>query len=91
MTEADVTGFDAHGIFRLGFYVQNLRDGRVNPRPDMKVLQRAPAAALLDGDNGIGHLVVSRATHLAIELGHALPLRNPHSTQLDKRFRVVDP
>ncbi len=68
MIEADVTGFDAHGIFRLGFYVSNLKEGRVNPKAAIKVLRRSPATALIDGDNGIGHLVVSYAANLAIEL-----------------------
>jgi LDH2 family malate/lactate/ureidoglycolate dehydrogenase len=68
MTEADLTGFDAHGIFRLGMYVATLQSGRTNPRADIRVLQRAPATALIDGDNGIGHLVMRRAADLAVEL-----------------------
>jgi LDH2 family malate/lactate/ureidoglycolate dehydrogenase len=67
MIEADVTGFDAHGIFRLSSYVDTLRSGRVNPRPEIKVVQRAPATALVDGDNGMGHLVMRFATGKAIE------------------------
>lgn len=68
MIEADVTGFDNHGIFRLSWYVTTLKSGRVNPRADIRVLQRSPATALVDGDNGIGHLVMTRAAHLAVEL-----------------------
>jgi LDH2 family malate/lactate/ureidoglycolate dehydrogenase len=68
MTEADLTGFDAHGIFRLGMYVATLQSGRTNPRASIRVLQRAPATALIDGDNGIGHLVMRRAADLAVEL-----------------------
>ena len=68
MIEADLTGADAHGIFRLGQYVKVLRDGRINPKPQMKVLQRGPATALVDGDNGMGHLVMTFATNTAVEL-----------------------
>ena len=68
MIEADLTGFDAHGIFRLGFYVANLRDGRVNPKANIKVVQRSASTALLDGDNGIGHLVITAAADLALAL-----------------------
>jgi LDH2 family malate/lactate/ureidoglycolate dehydrogenase len=68
MIEADVTGFDAHGIFRLSSYVDTLRSGRVNPRAEIKVVQRAPATALVDGDNGMGHLVMTYAANLAVEL-----------------------
>jgi len=68
MTEADITGFDAHGIFRLSSYVAQLKSGRVNPKARIKVLQRAPATALVDGDDGIGHVVMTYATNLAMEL-----------------------
>jgi LDH2 family malate/lactate/ureidoglycolate dehydrogenase len=68
MIEADLTGFDAHGIVRLGHYVNWIKSGRVNPKPDIRVLQRSPATALVDGDDGIGHLVMTYSMNLAIEL-----------------------
>src|SRR5580692_7030369 len=68
MTEADLTGADAHGVFRLPQYVRRLRAGGVNPRPAISVKQTAPATALVDGDNGMGHLVMSRAAETAIAL-----------------------
>jgi LDH2 family malate/lactate/ureidoglycolate dehydrogenase len=71
MIEADVTGFDTHGIFRLSSYIDTLRSGRVNPRANIKVIARSPATALVDGDNGIGHLVMTYAANLAVELARA--------------------
>ena len=68
MIEADLTGFDAHGIMRLGNYCNWIKSGRVNPKPNIKVLQRSPGTALVDGDDGIGHLVMTYAMNLAIEL-----------------------
>ena len=68
MIEADLTGFDAHGIVRLGLYCNWLKSGRVKPKPNIKVLQRSAATALVDGDDGIGHLVMTHAMNLAIEL-----------------------
>jgi LDH2 family malate/lactate/ureidoglycolate dehydrogenase len=70
MTEADLTGADAHGVFRLPQYVRRLRTGGVNPRPDIKVSKTAPATALVDGDNGMGHLVMAQAAATAVELAH---------------------
>ena len=29
MIEADITGFDAHGIFRLSAYIANVKAGRI--------------------------------------------------------------
>jgi L-2-hydroxycarboxylate dehydrogenase (NAD+) len=68
MLEADLTGADAHGVFRLKQYVERLKNGAVNPRPTIKVRRSAAATALVDGDNGMGHLVVARAAETAIEL-----------------------
>ncbi|MCB4768773.1 Ldh family oxidoreductase [Ancylobacter sp. Lp-2] len=73
MAEADLTGADGHGIFRLPQYVRRLRGGGVNPRPRIEVERAAPGVALVDGDNGMGHLVMSvaadTATAIAREIG----------------------
>ncbi|HEX2215163.1 MAG TPA: Ldh family oxidoreductase, partial [Xanthobacteraceae bacterium] len=68
MVEADLTGAEAHGIFRLPQYVRRMQAGGVNPRPRIRVDRTAPATALVDGDNGLGHLVMARATETAIAL-----------------------
>jgi L-2-hydroxycarboxylate dehydrogenase (NAD+) len=68
MLEADLIGADAHGVFRLPQYVQRLKLGSTNARPAIKVNKTAPATALVDGDNGMGHLVVARAAETAVEL-----------------------
>ena len=68
MVEADLTGADAHGVFRLPQYINRLKLKSTNARPNIKVERTAPATALVDGDNGMGHLVVARAAETAIEL-----------------------
>ena len=68
MGEADLTGADAHGVFRLPQYVRRLKAGGFNKEPHIKVDRSAPATALVDGDNGMGHLVMSRAAETAITL-----------------------
>jgi L-2-hydroxycarboxylate dehydrogenase (NAD+) len=71
MLDADLSGSDAHGVFRLPGYVRNLQRGNVNPRANLRVLERSPATALLDGDNGMGHLVMTHAAKLAVEIARA--------------------
>jgi L-2-hydroxycarboxylate dehydrogenase (NAD+) len=71
MLEADLTGADAHGVFRLPQYVRRLRGGGINPRPAIRVEKTAPATALVEGDNGMGHLVMARAAETAVELASA--------------------
>jgi LDH2 family malate/lactate/ureidoglycolate dehydrogenase len=68
MLEADLTGSDAHGVFRLPQYVARLKLKAINAHPNIKVTRSAPATALVDGDNAMGHLVVARAAETAVEL-----------------------
>jgi LDH2 family malate/lactate/ureidoglycolate dehydrogenase len=68
MLDADLSGSDAHGVFRLPGYIRVLQRGFINPRAEPRVIERAPATALVDGDNGMGHLVMTYAANLAIEI-----------------------
>jgi L-2-hydroxycarboxylate dehydrogenase (NAD+) len=68
MVAADLSGAEGHGIFRLPQYVRRIQAGGVNVRPRITSQRTAPATALVDGDNGMGHLVMSRAADLAVEI-----------------------
>jgi L-2-hydroxycarboxylate dehydrogenase (NAD+) len=68
MIEADLTGVDTHGIARLPQYVPWLLGGQINPRANVRVAERGPATAVIDGDNGMGHLVMTFAARTAAEL-----------------------
>ena len=66
MVQADLRGSDTHGVIRLPLYVRRIRAGGVNPHPDIRVASERPAAALVDGDNAMGHLVMRFAAETAI-------------------------
>src|SRR5712671_7893575 len=51
--------------------VRRLKAGGFNARPNITVTKSAPATAMVDGDNGMGHLVMARAAETAIELARA--------------------
>ncbi len=67
MILADLRGSDGHGIFRLPQYVRRIRAGGMNVKPNIYVAQETEAMALVDGDNGMGHLVMRFAARVAIE------------------------
>jgi L-2-hydroxycarboxylate dehydrogenase (NAD+) len=67
MILADLRGSDGHGIFRLPQYVRRIRAGGVNVEPNISVIQETVATALVDGDNGMGHLVMGFAAQVAIK------------------------
>ncbi|WP_149536032.1 Ldh family oxidoreductase [Siccirubricoccus phaeus] len=66
MAEADLIGADGHGVFRLPQYIRRIRAGGMNPRAVPRIVEERPAAALVDGDNGLGHLAVTLAAQTAI-------------------------
>ena len=66
MTEADLRGVDTHGIFRLPHYCQRIKAGGINLRPRIRPVRENAVTALVDGDNAMGHVVVTFATQLAI-------------------------
>jgi L-2-hydroxycarboxylate dehydrogenase (NAD+) len=67
MADADLQGSDGHGVMRLPQYMRRIRGGAVNLTPSITVVKERAAMALVDGDNGMGHLVMKRAAEIAIE------------------------
>src|SRR6266511_1643868 len=67
MVRADLHGADGHGIVRPAQYVSRINGGAVNVKPEVKVAREAAGMALVDGDNGMGHVVMSFAAKTAIE------------------------
>src|SRR6266513_99367 len=68
MAASDISGADGHGVFRLPQYIRRIKAGGLNTRPEITVIRQAKATALVDGDNGLGSLVVARAVEEAIAL-----------------------
>jgi L-2-hydroxycarboxylate dehydrogenase (NAD+) len=67
MAQADLQGSDGHGVSRLPQYARRIKAGGFNVRPDIRVVREHPSTALVNGDNGMGHLVMTRAAAIAIE------------------------
>jgi len=68
MAASDLSGADGHGVFRLPQYIRRIKAGGLNIAPDIRVIQHSRAAAIIDGDNGLGSLIVARAVEEAIAL-----------------------
>ena len=67
MAAADLQGSDGHGVIRLAQYVKRIKTGGINTRPNIRIVSERAAMAVVDGDNGMGHLVMSHAVDIAIE------------------------
>lgn len=68
LVRANLRGVDSHGVARVPMYCNRLRRGVAKARPDIRVERVAPAAALVDGDDGLGLVVGRRGMQEAITL-----------------------
>jgi L-2-hydroxycarboxylate dehydrogenase (NAD+) len=66
LVTANLRGTDSHGVARLRRYVDGLRQGVMDARPEVSTLHETPLSALLDGDGGLGQPIGVRAMRLAI-------------------------
>ncbi len=67
MARADLIGQDGHGVFRLPQYIRRIQAGGLEVNARICTLQERSATALIDGGNGLGHLVMHHATQLAMQ------------------------
>lgn len=65
---ANLCGIESHGIVRLPHYVRRLENGTIVADPVIEIERTSPTSAIVDGGNGLGHVVAFRATEMLAEL-----------------------
>lgn len=67
LIESDRRGIDSHGIGRLrSIYIDRIREGILNPVTKIEVVRERKTTAVLDGHNGLGHVVGRKAMEMAV-------------------------
>jgi LDH2 family malate/lactate/ureidoglycolate dehydrogenase len=67
LVDSELRAHRDHGVVALGLLTDLYHDGRVNPRPRVRVLHETDGALLLDGDRGCGPVAPMRAMRWCIE------------------------
>lgn len=68
LVKADKLGFDSHGVNRLKpIYLDRIKDGILNPVTNMEVVRDGFTTAVVDGHNGMGHVIAYNSMNMAIE------------------------
>lgn len=67
LAAADLRDIESHGVARLHTYFDMLTLGRINPKPQVKILRETASTATVDGDNGLGLVVGPKANRIAME------------------------
>ena len=68
LIESDKRGIDSHGIGRLKpIYIDRIDAGILNPKTKIDIVKETETTAVLDGNNGMGHVVSKKAMQIAID------------------------
>ncbi|HYI79150.1 MAG TPA: Ldh family oxidoreductase, partial [Chryseolinea sp.] len=67
LSKADLRGIDSHGVARLRTYVDMFKIGRINPKPNIKIIREKKSVATVDGDSGLGLVVGPKANEIAMD------------------------
>src|SRR5260370_35207316 len=61
LVRADLRGVDTHGLQTLPHYLERVRRGLINPRPNLKGEGVTPMGGALDGPDAFGFLGATKA------------------------------
>jgi LDH2 family malate/lactate/ureidoglycolate dehydrogenase len=68
LLQADKLGFDSHGVNRFkSIYLDRIKEGILNPVTNYKIIKEGPTTAVIDGQNGMGHVIAYNAMKMALE------------------------
>jgi len=64
---SDLRGIESHGVARLHTYFDMLTLGKINPKPNIRIIRDKKSVCTVDGDNGLGLVVGPRANEIAMD------------------------
>lgn len=64
---ADLRGIDSHGVARLSGYVRLIEAGRVNTKPNLRILRKKHSVFTVDGDAGLGLVIAPAVMDMVLE------------------------
>jgi LDH2 family malate/lactate/ureidoglycolate dehydrogenase len=71
LVQADLWGHQSHGVLRLGWYLDRIRNGVMKPVTQPEFVVDAGALALIDGHDGVGHVLTVLAVQEAVKRAKA--------------------
>lgn len=67
LTDNDLRGVVSHGTQQIATYARLMREGILNPQPNVHISRETPVATIFDGDGGLGYFPAYKSTLATIE------------------------
>src|SRR5258705_1324997 len=71
LVQADLWGHQSHGVLRLGWYLDRVHNGVMKPVTRPEFVVDAGSIAVIDGHDGVRHVLTALATREAIKRAKA--------------------
>ncbi|MBT5873005.1 MAG: hypothetical protein HOH43_06265 [Candidatus Latescibacteria bacterium] len=68
LSRTDARCVYSHGTRQAAGYIKEIIEGRVNPTPEISVVNQTTTTAVLDGDGGMGYLPCHRGAEMAVAM-----------------------
>ena len=66
LVRANLRGHDSHGVMRIPFYLQNVKNGRLHAGSRLTIVREAPSVLVTDGSWGFGQVLARDLTNRLI-------------------------
>ena len=70
LVDANLKGYDSHGVMRVPYYVQAIKDGEVAPGAELTILEEGSSRIVADGNWGLGQVQAMRLLKLLARKAH---------------------
>ena len=67
LTDANLAGHDSHGFIRIPQYVEEIREGKLDPRAQPQIVSESVGTAQINGNGTFGQVVATRAAQIAMK------------------------
>ncbi len=68
LIESDKRGIESHGIGRFKpVYIERMKAGIINPITKIDIVREGPTTAVVDGNDGVGHVIAKKSMQMAID------------------------
>ena len=68
LVQTNLWGIDSHGVLRVGKYLDRIRSGGMNGRPQLETVKASQSLEVIRADNGSGYVAGKAAMSRALEL-----------------------
>ena len=95
LVDADLSGYESHGVRRIPAYVQGVLDKKIDPAAKLEILRESSTTAVLDAHWGFGQVMARQAAFLAISKANEMGVsaiglkRASHVGRLGPHIRLL--